>query len=76
MVEPEPVEKHLPDISSELLHLMNRSLEKDPNNRYQSIEDMLIDLHRLKRDKVKTSLISNDLQKPKKNSSKRNKFKK
>ena len=64
--EPEPVEKHLPDISSELLHIMSRSLEKDPNNRYQSMKDMLIDLHRLKRDTVKTSIISNDLYKTEK----------
>ena len=55
--EPEPVEKHIPDISSELLHIINRSLEKDPENRYQSIKDMIIDLRRLKRDTVNTSII-------------------
>ncbi|MGB5849598.1 MAG: protein kinase, partial [Ignavibacteriaceae bacterium] len=74
--EPEPVEKHLPNISSELLHLMNRSLEKDPNNRYQSMKDMLIDLRRLKRDTVKVSKISDDLYKTVKTSKEKNKIKK
>ena len=74
--EPDPVEKHLPDISSELLHIMNRSLEKDPDNRYQSMKDMLIDLRRLKRDTVKVSGISNDLEETEKTSKEKNKFKK
>ena len=74
--EPEPVEKHLPDISSELQHILNRSLEKDPNNRYQSMKDMIIDLHRLKRDTVKISKTSNDLYKTKKTIKEISKFKK
>ncbi|MBD3178374.1 MAG: protein kinase [Candidatus Latescibacteria bacterium] len=48
--EPEPVQKYRPDLSSEFLHILNRSLEKDPDHRYQASEDMLIDLRRLKRD--------------------------
>jgi serine/threonine protein kinase len=32
--EPEPVHKFRPDISSEFLHVMNRVLEKDPEDRY------------------------------------------
>jgi eukaryotic-like serine/threonine-protein kinase len=74
--KPEPVEKHLPDISSEFLHILNRSLEKDPKNRYQSIKDMLIDLHRLKRDTAKVSGISNDVYKPEKTFKEKNKLKK
>ncbi len=72
--EPEPVEKHLPDISSELLHVLNRSLEKNPNNRYQSMKDMLIDLHRLKRDTVKVSRISKELYKTEKTFKEKNMF--
>ena len=53
---------------------MNRSLEKDPDNRYQSMKDMLIDLRRLKRDTVKVSRISNDLYKTEKTSKEKNKF--
>ncbi len=56
--EPEPVQKHRPGISSELLHLLSRTLEKDPDHRYQSSQDMLIDLKRLKRD------IERPVQKP------------
>ena len=52
--EPEPIQKYQPDMSSELLHVLNRALEKDPDQRYQSINDMLIDLKRLKRDNDKT----------------------
>ena len=48
--EPEPIQKHRSDLSSELLHVLNRALEKNPEERYQSINDMLIDLKRLKRD--------------------------
>ena len=48
--EPEPVQKHRPDLSSELLHLLYRALEKDPADRYQSAGDMLIDLKRIERE--------------------------
>ena len=53
--EPEPVQKHRTDLSSEFLHVLNRALEKDPEDRYQSVNDMLIDLKRLKRDTGKVS---------------------
>jgi Tol biopolymer transport system component/predicted Ser/Thr protein kinase len=47
--EPEPVQKYRPGLSSEFLHVLDRSLEKDTENRYQTAKDMLIDLKRLKR---------------------------
>ncbi|MBN1997306.1 serine/threonine-protein kinase [candidate division KSB1 bacterium] len=50
---PDPVQKYRPDLSSELLHILNRALEKEPENRYQTIRDVLIDLKRLKRDSQK-----------------------
>jgi len=53
--EPEPVQKYRPELSSEWLHILDRSLEKEPENRYQSIKDMLIDLKRLKRDTNRVS---------------------
>jgi len=53
--EPEPVQKYRSDLSSELLHVLNRALEKDPEERYQSVNDMRIDLKRLKRDTDKVS---------------------
>ena len=59
--EPEPVQKFIPGVSSELIHLVNRILEKDPENRYQSIKDVLIDLKRVKRD---TDQVSRESLKP------------
>ncbi|NQT25568.1 protein kinase [candidate division KSB1 bacterium] len=51
--EPEPIQKICPDISSECLHVLNRALEKDPEERYQSVYEMLIDLKRLRKVKRK-----------------------
>ena len=48
--EPEPVQQFIPGVSSELIHLINRILEKDPENRYQSMKDVLIDLKRMRRE--------------------------
>jgi serine/threonine protein kinase len=48
--EPEPIQQYRSDLSSEFLHVLNRALEKNPDERYQSVNDMLIDLKRLKRD--------------------------
>ncbi len=45
--EPHPIQKYLPEASSELLHILDRALEKDPEDRYQSVHDMLIDLRRV-----------------------------
>jgi len=53
--EPEPLQTHMPDASSELLHIINRALEKDPEDRYQTVHDMVIDLRRLKKDSSRVS---------------------
>src|SRR3990172_6517385 len=53
--EPEPVQKYRPELSSEFLHVLHRALEKDPNDRYQSVNEMVIDLRRLKRESTKVS---------------------
>ncbi len=45
--EPEPLQKYLPDANSDLIHLMNRLLEKDPEDRYQSMRDIVIELRRI-----------------------------
>lgn len=47
--DPEPAERYRPGLSSELLHILHRSLEKNPEDRYQSVGEMVIDLRRLKR---------------------------
>ncbi len=51
--EPESIVKYIPDVSSEVLHIFGRALEKNPEDRYQSIHDMVIDLRRLKKDTTK-----------------------
>ncbi|MFC1502309.1 protein kinase [bacterium] len=47
--EPEPIQKYRSDLSSELLHVLNRAMEKDPEERYQSVNEMLIDLKRIQK---------------------------
>jgi Tol biopolymer transport system component/predicted Ser/Thr protein kinase len=51
--EPEPLQHYLPDVPSELVHIVNRALDKDPEDRYQSAHDMVIDLRRLKKQSTK-----------------------
>jgi len=48
--EPQPIQALVTDASPELIHIIRRALEKDSADRYQSAEDMLIDLRRLKKD--------------------------
>jgi Tol biopolymer transport system component/predicted Ser/Thr protein kinase len=51
--EPEPLQKFLPDAPSELVHIMSRALEKDPEDRYQTVRDMVIDLRRLRKESTR-----------------------
>ncbi len=46
---PDSIQTHLPNASAELLHIINRALEKDPEDRYQSVADMTSELRRLLR---------------------------
>jgi serine/threonine protein kinase len=55
--EPESLERVVPAAPSELLHIVNRALEKNPEERYQSAHDMVIDLRRLKRESTKISRV-------------------
>jgi serine/threonine protein kinase len=55
--EPEPLQHYVPDAPSELLHILDRALEKDREDRYQSIHEMLIDLRRLKKDSSRVSRV-------------------
>jgi len=47
--EPEALSRYLPDPAPELVHIINRSLEKDPADRYQHVDDMTSELRRLKK---------------------------
>jgi serine/threonine protein kinase len=45
---PPPLTQHLPEAPRELEHLLNKSLRKDREQRYQTVKDLLIDLKDLK----------------------------
>lgn len=53
--EPQSILKYIPKPSSELLHIFNKALEKDQNDRYQSAAELVVDLRRLKKDTGKVS---------------------
>jgi serine/threonine-protein kinase len=50
--EPEPLSTHNPTIPAALEHIVRKCLEKDPERRYQSAQDLSNDLRRLKRGDV------------------------
>jgi Tol biopolymer transport system component/predicted Ser/Thr protein kinase len=52
---PQPIQKFRPELSSEVLHIINRALEKDPGERYQTVRDMVIDLRRAKKETSRVS---------------------
>ncbi len=52
---PQPIQKLRPELSSEVLHIINRALEKDPEDRYQTVRDMVIDLRRAKKETSRVS---------------------
>jgi Tol biopolymer transport system component/predicted Ser/Thr protein kinase len=47
--EPDPIERYRSNLSPVLANLIQRALEKDPNDRYQSVNDMVIELRRLQK---------------------------
>ncbi|MCX6173793.1 MAG: protein kinase [Ignavibacteriales bacterium] len=53
--EPEPINKYLTEVSSEMLHVLNRALEKDPGDRYQHIDDMVSELRRVQKQSNRVS---------------------
>jgi len=44
---PDSIQNHIPDASADLSHILSRALEKDPDDRYQSMADMVSELRRL-----------------------------
>ncbi|MBF8248649.1 MAG: serine/threonine protein kinase, partial [Bacteroidetes bacterium] len=47
--EPESIQKHLPGASPELQYVFKTALEKNPEDRYQQISDVVRDLRRLRK---------------------------
>ena len=62
--EPESITKYLPEISPEIVHTLAKALEKDPEDRYQSIQDMVVDLRRSKKDSTRVSRITQTVHRP------------
>jgi serine/threonine protein kinase len=56
--QPKPIEESVAEASHELIHIINRALEKESAERYKSAEDMLIDLRRLKKETSRTGFRS------------------
>jgi serine/threonine protein kinase len=56
--EPEQLQKLIPEIPPELNQIIIKALEKDPKNRYQSMNDLLIDLRPFKKETSKTSSLT------------------
>ncbi len=51
--EPEDASKYREDVPPELLHILKKSLEKDPEDRYQSMAEIIVDLRRLKKESTR-----------------------
>jgi serine/threonine protein kinase/tetratricopeptide (TPR) repeat protein len=47
--EPPPLSDYVPDVPAELERIVMKALDKDREQRYQTIEDLLIDLRRLRK---------------------------
>ncbi len=47
---PEPVEKYRNDLPDDIGRILKRALEKDPEDRYQSVADMVSELRRLRKE--------------------------
>lgn len=45
-LDPEPLQKHVPDLPPRLLHIVERALKKSVDERYPFINDVLLDLRR------------------------------
>ena len=58
--EPESLQHYITDVPSELIHIVSRALEKSPANRYKTMDDLLIDLKRLRRETTELSPKSTD----------------
>ncbi|MGA9408403.1 MAG: protein kinase, partial [Bacteroidota bacterium] len=47
--DPEPLQKYLLDATAEIQNIIDKALEKDPEVRYQSAQDIVVDLRRIQR---------------------------
>jgi len=59
--EADPIQKYRPELSAEFTHVLSKALDKDPEDRYQSVADMVVDLRRLKKQSTKVLRTSTDV---------------
>jgi len=55
---PESIQTYIPHASPKLSHILSRALEKDPEDRYQSMADMVSELRRLLKQSSRVSRVS------------------
>ncbi|MBF8296475.1 MAG: Tetratricopeptide repeat protein [Bacteroidetes bacterium] len=53
--DPEPVEKYRPNVPPDVISIVDKALEKNPADRYQTVADMEVDLRRARRKTSGTS---------------------
>ncbi len=53
--DPEPIQKYLPEISTDIVHALGKALEKDPEDRYQHIDDIVSELRRVQKQSGRVS---------------------
>jgi eukaryotic-like serine/threonine-protein kinase len=53
--EPEPITKYVPDISPLIANILEKALEKNPDDRYQSVGEMVVDMRRSRKDSTKVT---------------------
>jgi serine/threonine protein kinase len=53
----ESIAKYLPEASQELMNIFAKALEKDPDERYQTAIDMVVDIRRLKKQTSKITSV-------------------
>jgi TolB-like protein/predicted Ser/Thr protein kinase len=56
--EPTSADRYRPELPAECLHILSKALEKDPDDRYQHIVDMVVDLRRIKKQSSRVSRVS------------------
>jgi len=56
--EPEPITAIRTGVSQELERIINKALIKDPSDRYQHADDMMVDLRKLKKDSKPEVIVS------------------
>ncbi len=55
---PEPINKYRKDISPEIERIVHRALEKDPEDRYQHVDDMVSEFRRVQKQSARVSRAS------------------